>query len=428
MYTAETDSHNSTLPQVPGHWLLGSLLEFKRAPHEFPQKAGTYGDGLVQFRLLHKHMIAITTPEAAEHAFKISSKSFPLGKQRKALRQVLGLGLITQQGALWKHHRRIIAQAFRPDFLEYSLEQNSRLVTALLKNWDTCCQSGETVDVVEEMRQITLAVIVRALFSVDLDFAANQALYSAIVNANQLMFKRHTSVFSPPAWFPSPLNRALDKTRRVMDEFILDQLQQKQASDSGDIKDIADHLLAEESRGEINRQQILDEIRTLLVAGFETTATSLAWTLYLVAREPRVQELWRAELSSVLRGRPPAWGDMSKLPLTEAIVMEALRLFPPAYGVTRSAKEDSIFNGVTIPAGSDMVLSIYGIQRDEATWHDAAVFRPGRFLDAWPRHGFIPFGLGRHICIGSRFSILESMLILACVGQRFGLLRQNRRK
>ena len=100
MNTAETDSHNSKLPQVPGHWLLGSLLEFKRALHELLQKAGTYGDGLVQFWLLHKHMIAITTPEAAEHVFKISNKSFPRGKHRKALRRVLGLGLITQQGAL----------------------------------------------------------------------------------------------------------------------------------------------------------------------------------------------------------------------------------------------------------------------------------------------------------------------------------------
>ncbi|HCL71879.1 MAG: hypothetical protein CMQ07_00500 [Gammaproteobacteria bacterium] len=92
---------------------------------------------------------------------------------------------------------------------------------------------------------------------------------------------------------------------------------------------------------------------------------------------------------------------------------------PPAFGIIRSAKDDSIFNGVTIPAGSDMVLSIYGIQRDEGTWQDAEVFRPSRFLDSWPRYGFIPFGLGRHICIGSRFSILESMLILACGRQRF---------
>lgn len=404
---------------MPGHWLLGNLLEFKRAPHEFLQKVGAHGDGLVQFRLLHKHMIAITTPEAAEHVFKIRSKNFPRGKQRKALQQVLGLGLITQQGAPWKHHRRIIAQAFRPDFLEYSLEQNSKLVTELLRNWDTCCQSGEAVDVVEEMRQITLAVIVRALFSVDLDFTANQALYSAIVNANQLMFKRHTSIISPPAWFPSPLNRALDKTRRVMDEFIQAQLRQKEANASAEIRDIADHLLAEETKGEIDRQQILDEIRTLLVAGFETTATSLAWTLYLLARDPGVQKAWQAELNSVLQGRPPAWGDMNKLPLTEAIVMEALRLYPPAYGITRSAKEDSLFDGIAIPAESDLVLSIYGIQRDEATWRDAEVFRPGRFLDTWPRHGFMPFGIGRHICIGSRFSILESMLILACVGQRF---------
>ena len=112
---------------------------------------------------------------------------------------------------------------------------------------------------------------------------------------------------------------------------------------------------------------------------------------------------------------------MNKLPRSEAIVIKALRLLPPAYGITHSAKNDSMFNGVTIPAGSDMVLSIYGIQRDEGAWQDADVFWPSRFLESWLRHGFAPFGLGRHICIGSRFSILESMLILACVGQRFRL-------
>ena len=101
--------------------------------------------------------------------------------------------------------------------------------------------------------------------------------------------------------------------------------------------------------------------------------------------------------------------------------MEALRLFPPAYGLTRSCSQDSEFNGIPIPGGADMVLSIYGIQRDERTWPAADEFDPNRFLKEWPQNGFIPFGMGRHICIGMRFSILESMLILACIGQRYRL-------
>ncbi|MEQ8314542.1 MAG: cytochrome P450 [Gammaproteobacteria bacterium] len=407
------------IPKVPGHWLLGSLVDFKRAPHEFLASAAQFGEGLVQFRLLHKKMIAITSPSVAQHLFKTNSQNYPRGNQRKALESVLGLGLITQEGKLWKHHRRVVAQAFRSDFLQYSLNQNSRLVSSLLDSWAEKADSGEFVDVVEETRKMTLAVIVRALFSVDLDLESNQELYSAIVDANHLMFTRHTSPLSFPDWIPTPLNRKLAHTRHVMDAFIDQRLADKEAVAGEGTEDIADHFLQAENEGELGRQQIYDEIRTLLVAGFETTATSLAWTIYLLAKHPEVTESWRQELDGVLGDRAPVWEDMGSLPKTEQIVMEGLRLYPPAYGLTRTSLEDEVVEGYHLPAAASLVLSIYGIQRSGLYWQDPEQFRPDRFAEDWPEEAFLPFGMGKHICIGSRFSILESTLILACIGQRF---------
>ncbi|MCG8415433.1 MAG: cytochrome P450 [Pseudomonadales bacterium] len=415
------------IPRVPGHWLLGNLLEFKRAPHRFLSALAKQGQGLVQFRLFHKKMIAITSPECAQQLFKSSSKNYPRGAQRKSLESILGLGLITQEGRLWKHHRRVVAQAFRPDFLEYSLEQNSRLLAKLLQRWDGMANQGKSVDVVDETRRITLSVIVRALFSKDIDLSKNRELYGAIVNANHLMFTRHTSLFRFPDWIPTPLNRKVARTRAVMDAFIAESLAEKESrsaglggeQDAATSKDIADHFLQAEAAGDISRAQIFDEIRTLLVAGFETTATSLAWTLYLLARHPEVMEVWHAELDSVLAGDLPKWEHMSQLPYTEYIVMEGMRLFPPAYGLTRTSLEEDVIEGFRMPANASIVLSIYGIQHDERYWQDPEKFDPGRFSREWREDAFLPFGMGKHICIGSRFSILESMLVLASIGQRF---------
>ena len=410
---------SSEIPTVPGHWLFGNLLEFKKAPHEFLARAAQYGEGLVQFRLLHKKMIAITSPQAAQCLFKSNSKNYPRGNQRKALESILGLGLITQEGRLWKHHRRVVAQAFRTDFLQYSLNQNSRLVNKLLADWEKKAAAGEVVDVVDETRKMTLAVIVRALFSIDLDLNRNRALYAAIVEANHLMFTRHTSPVSFPDWVPTPLNRRILRTREVMDEFISQCLATKESNSESASEDIADHFLAAEAEGDLDRQQIYDEIRTLLVAGFETTATSLAWTLYLLAKNPDTMKPWQEELNKVLAGRAPVWEDMNNLPRTEHIVMEGLRRFPPAYGLTRTCLQDDVVEGFRIPAGASLVLSIYGIQNSPRYWDEPEKFAPERFAGDWPERAFLPFGMGKHICIGSRFSILESTLILACIGQRF---------
>lgn len=404
---------------MPGHWLFGNLFEFKQAPHEFLARAAGYGEGLVQFRLLHRKMIAITSPEAAQCLFKTNSQNYPRGNQRKALESILGLGLITQEGKLWKHHRRVVAQTFRNDFLKYSLNQNSRLISKLLESWAEKAESHTPVDVVDETRKMTLAVIMRALFSIDLDLDKNRELYTAIVDTNQLMFTRHTSPLSLPDWVPTPLNRRIRKVREVMDNFVSDCLAQKQAKQGVMTEDIADHLLASEASGEISRQQVYDEIRTLIVAGFETTATSLVWTLYLLAKYPEAIQDWRKELDQVLQGRAPLWEDMKQLSYTENIVMEGLRLYPPAYGITRSSLQQDLVEGYRMPAGAALVLSIYGIQRSPEYWRAPDAFCPERFATEWPEHAFLPFGMGKHICIGSRFSILESTLILACIGQRF---------
>jgi len=415
------------IPQLEGYPILGNLLEFKQGPHKFMARALSLGSGLVQFRMFKRKMLAVLSAECAQTIFKTKSHNFPRGKQRKPLESLLGKGLVNLEGDKWKDHRRMVAQGFRPEFLRDSLAHNSSLVSTLLDGWDQKSTGNEVIDIVEEMRRITLSVIIKALFSVDLNLDDNQRLYSAITNANKVLFKRYVSLINFPDWMPTPLNRQMAETRQAMDAYTEQQFQIRQANPEVKTGDIFDHFLALEKVGEMSREDIFSEIKTLLVAGFETSAAALAWTLYLIAKNPQVTERWYKELDEHLEGEPPNWDNISKLKYTERLFMEGMRLFPPVYMLSRTTEEDIQVQEFHIPAGSPVVLSIYAIHRSEAYWDHPNEFRPERFEGDWPEHAYFPFGLGKHVCIGSRFSMLESTLILASIGQRFRLsLAENK--
>ncbi len=407
------------IPRIDGHWFSGNLADFKRNPHEFLAKAGPADAGLFQFRLFHKSMVSIVDVPCAEYIFKTNNKNFLRGHQFKNLQAILGLGLITLEGEIWKSHRRLVAPAFKSEFLQQAFSQNVTLVETQLLGWQEAAQAGEAIDVVDGMRRLTLAVIMRALYSIDIDLDANRKLYQAIVDANDLIFRRHSSLLNFPAWVPTPLNREVAQIRAAMDAFTAAQLKAKQSQPARSQQDIVDYLLGEKLQGALSSAELFDEIRTLCVAGFETTATSLAWALYLLARSPRVAERWRREIDEVLQGRRPDWNDIPRLSYTEHIIMEALRLYPPAYAISRKCMQDDTVEGYAIKAETPVLLSIYGIQRSPRYWLEPDEFRPERFEGDWPQQAFIPFGIGKHGCIGNRFAILESVLILASIGQRF---------
>ena len=409
------------IPRLPAHWLLGNLPEFRRAPQDFIAHGCPPGHGLWMFRVFHKKMLVISDPDCAEHIFKTNGGNYRRGHQFKNLSAILGTGLVCMEGEVWKRHRKFVAPAFKPDFLKYSLTQNVRLIHKMLESWDQASAEGRCIDGAEEMRRFTLTVIVHALFSVDIDLEKHQALYQALVDANDLVFRRHTSLINFPAWVPTPLNRAIAGCRRDIDEFISEQLRQKRANPDSGSEDIVDYLLAANKDGELSEAEVYDEICTLFVAGFETTATALAWTLYLLARNPEAVAKWQVELDEVLADRPPTWDDIPRLKFTENIFRESMRLYPSIYGLSRVSLQDDLVNGYAMPGGQAMILSIYGIQRSPEYWDEPEAFKPERFEGKWPQRAYLPFGIGKHVCIGARFATIEAMLILACIGQRFHL-------
>jgi cytochrome P450 len=199
----------------------------------------------------------------------------------------------------------------------------------------------------------------------------------------------------------------------------------RQRRASGQIADdlLSELLQAQDEGGGMTDQQLRDEVMTLLLAGHETTAVSLSWIWYLLAQYPEVEKKLWSELRGILNGKAPGMQDLSKLPYTERVVKEAMRLYPPAWAVVRNALKDCDIGGYRVPAGATVVVSQWVMHRDPRYYEQPERFNPDRWLDekakAAPKFAYFPFGGGPRTCIGAAFAAMEAALVLAAIAQRF---------
>ena len=247
--------------------------------------------------------------------------------------------------------------------------------------------------------------------------------FDAIVKEIAVRFRRP---FRIPDIVPTPGNiryvRGVRRIRRLVTRII--QERREDDRDRGDLLSML--MLARDDDGQpMTEHQLRDEVITLLLAGHETTALALSWTWYLLSQYPDVDAKLAAELRDVLGGRAPAVNDLPHLVLTEQVVTEAMRLYPPAWGIGREALADCEIGGYAIPAGTTIIISPWVLHRDQRFFEHPNEFRPARwrgdFARQLPRFAYMPFGGGPRICIGNRFAMMEAVLILATVAQNFRL-------
>ncbi len=414
----------AAIPHAAGHWLWGSARDMARLPHRFPAELGWAHGGLARFRVLHRRFIAVTHPEYAAHILVTHHDRYVRSFQYRNQQVVVGKGLISTDGDGWLKRRRQALPAFRTEHLRTIVPATSGATSALLDGWEQERRRGTPVPVVAGMRRLAMAVIGRALLSTDLEEGEAAQFGQAVADGLRLIRERNTAIVRMPLAIPTPHNRRLHETRDVLDRYVNRHLAER--GDGGGRRDILDALLKArdpETGDGLSHQALLDETKTLFVAGFETTATALAWTLYLLARHPEAAARWHEEVDRVLGGAAPTWDDLDRLTWTTQIVNESLRLYPPVYNIARECLEDDVIDGRRVARGDVTLISIYGIHRDAASWADPLAFRPERFDAAsdWPKQAWMPFGLGKHVCIGAAFSMIEMKVILAMIGQRYRL-------
>lgn len=370
---------------------------------------------------LRWHMVM--DPGAIRRMLLEKVDDYPKSKATKNLmRPAIGESLFIAEGAEWRWQRRAAA----PVFSHRNVTALAPVMTAAAED---CCtriadQSPAAVNLLDEMVRTTFDVIADVTFSGEGAFdvaAVHTAIDAYMAEAGKVSL---LDMLGAPDWIPRPgrmfSGNAVKDMKSVADKAILG----RQDRGPRDIPDLLDLLLAgedPETKRRMNTAELRDNLLTFIVAGHETTALSLSWALYLCAFDQGVQDRARQEIKSVCGDSPATGDDVERLPFVRMIIDEALRLYPPAGIVSRTAMSDDRLCGREVRKGDTVMIPIYALHRSEALWEDPDTFRPDRFADrkAIDRYAYLPFGDGPRICIGASFAIQEAVIILATLLGRF---------
>ncbi len=416
------------LPPGPrGHWLLGHVAELRRDPLAFYQRcAREFGD-VVTVRFGWAKVFLVSQPELIEQVLVHEGKNFIKHYALRMIRPLLGQGLLNSEGDLWLRQRRLIQPLFQRERLAGYADIMVARARELADSW----RAGQTRDLHADMSGLTLRIIAQALFGADVSDLAEEVgtVLSEIMTNFQ---RRFFAALHFPEWVPTPahlrLRRAVARLDRIVYGLIEKRRREGIAHD-----DLLSRLL--QARDEADRtgmtdRQVRDEAMTLFLAGHDTTALTLTWAWYLLARHPEALDRLSEELRRELAGRPPTLADLPRLRYTEMVVQEAMRLYPPAYAIGRQALTPCRLGGYELPAGATVLLCQYVVQRDPRWYSNPDKFLPERWASTpgataqgsgqrLPRYAYFPFGGGARGCVGNTFAMMEAVLVLATLAQRF---------
>jgi cytochrome P450 len=416
----------SVVPAAVGPAPRLGLIEFIRRVREDQLSVidpELYGADLTYSRILFLHSFLVNKPEYIEHVLLTNHANYRKSQfQRTLLGPLLGEGLLISEGEFWRRQRRIAAPAFHSRRIAAFVATMEASSEALLARWR---DAAAPFDVAAEMMALTLDIIARTMFSAEVvgEVAAIRRLTDIVVNLRPSLL----DLFGFPQWIPRRPPKSYRAAIAAFEALVARILAGRRgAGDTHD--DLLAMLLAarDAETGEgMSDRQLRDEILTIFLAGHETTANALAWTWYLLARHPQAEARLHAELDRVLGGRTPAFADLAELKWTRMVIEEAMRLYPPAHTIVRTAVGEDFLGGVRVPPGASLTISTYALHRNPNLWRDPERFDPERFapeaVAARHRFAYLPFGGGTRICIGNGFAMAEALVIVAMIAQHYQL-------
>lgn len=410
-------------PPGPSGWRESrDLMTGRRAPYQVFTSLADWHQPLVHIPLAGEHAYVIFSPEAVWDVFVKHGRHTRKSMALQLTRPLLGNGLLTADGSEHMRHRRVI----QPLFHHRRIATYVTDMTEAARVTSSCWRGGARIDVAEAMSELTLDIIGRTIFGLDLrDESSDVADSLGTVLAG---FRRG---FGPAA---SPLSRVPSRRRRREHEAIetldsvVGQMIARKVAEGSDGEDLLSMLMnARDESGApaFTIDEVRDEAMTLVLAGHETTALAMTWSWHLLSHNPHMRE-WLHEEVDGFTG-VPTFDDLASLPRTHAVVAEALRLRPPAWIIGRWLDTDLRVSGWDLPRGSVVLASQYAMHRDPRFWIDAGDFVPQRWLTAdgrfderapgVPRGAWFPFGFGTRRCIGEQFAWTEAVVLLATLAR-----------
>ena len=403
-------------PGPRGHPLFGSLPDVRRDPIAlFARSFQQYGE-IVRFRFgtLTAHLVA--SPAGVSHVLAENNRNY--GKQTRGfavLRYVLGDGLLTAEGEKWRTQRRLAQPAFHRQRIAAFAATMVRAATSCADALER--RRGSTVDLHQEMMRLTLRIVGETLLGHDPSGEVEQVGTSVSYLLRSANERASRLILVPPV-LPIGADRRVRRERALLDRIVSRIIADRRRQPGGDLISMLMQSRDPDTGEAMTDRQLRDEAMTIFLAGHETTANALTFSLMLLARHPDIREELRAELAKVLGARDPGLADLPRLSLTRMVVQEAMRLYPPAWIISRSATGRDEIGGYWIPARSIVFVCPYLVHRHPAHWKDPEQFRPRRFEVEPPRGAYIPFGGGPRQCIGNGFATMEAELVLATLVQR----------
>lgn len=419
-----------TIPfeQIPGPDIGSNFFSQIRTMSAFSQNLidstgnafAEHGD-VVALTPMGDRMILLRHPDHIHEALvtksKYLEKSPDYTDPKKGLARFVGAGILTANGDFWRRQRKQVSPAFHTQRITAYADAMVSAGDKMLAQWPA---QGE-LDIATEMMHVTLEIIAGTISRYDLSADADR------IDAAMDAINDYNSKFSIiPTWFPTPMERRVRQAVKDLDDIVYSMIAdwRKNGEDDGSLLSML--MLAEDEDGNhMTDKQIRDETVTLILAGHETTANTLNWTFKLLSENPEAEAKLHDELDTVLKGRLPQLEDLRQLPYTEMVIKESLRLYPPAWGVSRIATEDLTVGDYEVPKGTIINLNFYHMHRDGRWWDEPNAFKPERWspenAEAINKQAYMPFGGGPRVCVGFAFAQMEAQLLLATIAQRYKL-------
>jgi cytochrome P450 len=396
--------------------VFGRMAAMRRSTIEtWGQRA--YEEDIVQGRFFGRNSFILNTPDAIRHVLVDNYENYsrtPVGI--RVLRPLVGEGLLIAEGRAWKHQRRTLAPAFTPRAVAPLVPHMIAATDEAIAKLQGSC--GAPVDLREAMQRMTLEIAGRTMFSFEMG-RHGAALRDFVMEYGERMARPHFLDLLLPVGWPSPQDFSRARFRKRWTRFVAMLMAERRAAGKNegapprDLFDLIGAARDPESGEAFTDEQLGDEVATMILAGHETTATALFWSLYLLALDPVTQEKLAAEVKGAAVDGALA---IERLTFTRAVVDETMRLYPPAYLIARSAAAADTIAGLPVKKHDLVLIAPWLLHRHEKLWSEPNAFIPSRFMPGAPppdRFAYLPFGVGARVCIGAHFALVEATLALA---------------
>jgi len=381
-------------------------------------------------------LLMVNDPEGVRRILLDNVANYPKnGMEIEFFSAMFGEGLLSAPHAKWRTHRKVMAPSFGTRTVESYAPAMVETTVAFARHWDALPEFAE-VDIAEEMKSLTLKIICRTMFSSDADELA-------ACSGEALDFAQASMEFGLldvlPVIGPRRIKRTVAAIRahfKGMDAAIYRLISEREKIRHEAPKDFLTRLVAAKDPDDgvgLNAAEVRDEVITIFMAGHETTAVTMTWVWYLLSQHPLEEAKLHGELDTVLAGRTPTVEDLPNLPYTRMVIEEAMRVYPPAPGLSiRQAKEADEVCGFKVTPGLQVMISPWVLHRHRRLWDNPELFDPTRFTkeasEKRARFAYLPFGGGPRVCIGATLAMTEATLILAVLAQRFRLRLKERQE